>query len=138
MSRAAGAGASTPSRVSLWGPVALYMALIFWVSSMSSPPAPGAVNDKLLHFACYGGLAALILRATAGGRLAGVTRSAALLAWAIATAYGATDEVHQGFVPFRSAEFADLAADALGAALAVAVLGASGIIARSRQAARLR
>ncbi len=122
------------SRLSLWAPVAAYMALIFWVSSMSSPPSPDGVDDKLLHFVCYGGLAALALRATAGGQLAGLTWRAALLAWAIATAYGATDEFHQSFVPHRSVELADLAADAAGAALAVGVLGASGIIARSRQA----
>ncbi len=129
---------AAPSLVALWGPVALYMALIFWVSSMSSPPAPGAVNDKVLHIGCYGGLAALTLRATAGGRLSGVTWTSGLLAWAIATAYGATDEFHQAFVPLRSVELADLAADAVGAALAVAVLGAFGIIARSRAAGRSR
>lgn len=138
MNRPAGAGAPGPSRLSLWGPVVVYMGLIFWASSMSSPPSPGAVNDKVLHLACYGGLAGLTLRATAGGRLAGVTWTAALLAWAIATVYGATDEFHQSFVPQRSVELADLVADAVGAALAVAVVGASGIIARSRAAAGTR
>lgn len=123
---------AAPSRLSLWAPVAACMALIFWVSSMSSPPSPGQVSDKLLHFAAYGGLATLCLRATSGGRLAGITPRAALLAWLLATGYGATDELHQRFVPHRSADVADLAADALGAAAAVVGLGASGIIARSR------
>lgn len=138
MSGLGAADGSGPSRLSLWGPVVIYMALIFWVSSMSAPPSPGNVNDKVLHFVCYGGLAALALRATAGGRLAGLTWRAALLAWTVATIYGATDEFHQSFVPHRSVELADLAADAAGAALAVAVLGASGIIARSRAVARTR
>lgn len=123
---------AAPSRLSLWGPVAAYMALIFALSAMSSPPSPGPINDKVLHFGFYGGLAAVTLRATTGGRLAGLTPPSAVLAWAIATAYGATDEFHQHFVPSRTADLADLAADSLGAAMAVGVLGASGIIMRSR------
>ena len=129
---------AVPSRLSLWGPVVAYMALIFALSAMSSPPSPGPINDKVLHFGFYGGLAAVTLRATAGGRLAGLTWTAAAAAWAIATAYGVTDEFHQRFVPYRSADVADLVADSLGAAVAVGVLGASGIIARSRGPARLR
>jgi VanZ family protein len=125
---------AAPSRLSLWAPVVACMALIFGLSSMSSPPTPGAVSDKLLHFAAYGGLAALCLRATCGGRLVGLSPRTLLLAWALATAYGATDEFHQRFVPHRSAELADLAADGAGAAVAVSVLGAFGIIARSRVA----
>ena len=121
-----------PSRLSLWAPVGACMGLIFWLSSMSSPPSPGPINDKILHFVAYGGLATLCLRATSGGRLAGLSLRAGLLAWGLATAYGATDEVHQHFVPYRTADIADLAADAAGAAAAVGVLGASGIIARSR------
>lgn len=125
---------AAPSRLSLWAPVGACMALIFWLSSMSSPPSPGPINDKVLHFAAYGGLATLCLRATSGGRLAGLTWRAALLAWFIATGYGVTDEFHQRFVPYRTADVADLVADALGAAVAVGGFGASGIIARSRGA----
>ena len=36
----------------------------------------------------------------------------------IAICYGATDEAHQLFVPQRTAELADVAADSLGATLA--------------------
>lgn len=128
-------GGPAPSGAALWGPVVAYMGLIFALSSLSAPPSPADVNDKLQHFVFYGGLAALTLRATSGGTLAGVTVTTALLAWAITTAYGASDEFHQSFVPGRSAELADLVADGLGAAAAVVVLGASGIIARSRRAA---
>ena len=129
---------AAPSRLSLWGPVVAYMALIFALSAMSSPPSPGPINDKVLHFGFYGGLAAVTLRATSGGRLTGITWTVIAAAWAIATAYGATDEFHQAFVPHRSADLADLVADSLGAAVAVGALGASGIIARSRGPARPR
>lgn len=120
------------SRVVLWGPVVAYMALIFALSARSVLPSPLGLNDKVVHFAFYGGLATLALRATAGGRLAGLSMRAMLAAWAIASVYGASDEFHQSFVPGRSADPWDLLADAAGAALAVVVFGASGIIARSR------
>jgi VanZ family protein len=51
-------------------------------------------------------------------------------AWLIATAYGATDEWHQSFVPNRHAEFRDLQADALGACAGVIAVWAWGIIRR--------
>lgn len=116
----------------LWGPVVAYMAIIFALSSRSVLPSPLGLNDKVVHFGFYGGLALLALRATAGGRLAGLSLPAMLAAWAIATVYGATDEFHQSFVPGRSADVWDLVADAAGAALAVVAFGAFGIIARSR------
>ena len=37
----------------------------------------------------------------------------------IATAYAATDEVHQVFVPGRSAEFTDVLLDSLGALVGI-------------------
>ena len=122
-------------RLVLWGPVAAWMTVIFVLSSLSAPRSPVPANDKVQHFVGYGILGALAVRATAGGRLTGVTMRAAAAAWAIATAYGVTDEYHQNFVPERSPEAADIAADALGAGAAVAAVWAFGIIDRSRRPA---
>ncbi len=98
------------------------MALIFAASAVSSvPTAARAIDDGLWHGAGYGALAALLLRALAAARWEAVTARTALLAAALATAYGATDELHQWFVPGRTAQWSDLAADATGAA---AVCGA--------------
>ena len=98
------------------------MALIFAASGVSSvPSAARGIDDGLLHGAGYGVLAALLLRALAAARWDGVTVRTAFLAAALATLYGVTDELHQWFVPGRSAEWSDLVADAAGAA---AVCGA--------------
>lgn len=104
----------------LWGPVVAYMAAIFFVSSLSEPPVPPEVADKWGHAFTYCGLAVLAVRAVAGGLLARIDVRAAVIAVAIATAYGATDEFHQMVVPGRSAELYDLYAD-FGGALAGAI-----------------
>lgn len=119
----------------LWGPVVLYMAAIFAVSSMPEPPAPPGIDDKTQHFAAYAGLGVVTLRATSGGVITGLRAGAALAAWAIATTFGASDEFHQRFVPGQSADLLDLRADALGAAVAIGAAWLSGILLRSRRAA---
>lgn len=106
----------------LWGPVACYLALIFIVSSRSEVSIPGGVSDLAAHFVAYLGLGAVILRALAGGVRRGVPLGSAVLAAALATLYGASDELHQLFVPGRSASVEDLVADALGAATGAALL----------------
>jgi len=65
--------------------------------------------DKVYHALNFGVLA-LFLR-LASGR--------AWLAVLLASLYGATDELHQAFVPGRSADPADWLADTLGALAAV-------------------
>jgi VanZ family protein len=106
--------------------VAIYMVLIFGISSISSPPdLSGSIGDKGGHAVLYFGLAALFVRALAGGwwRSFGVGIAAAAVT--LSTLYGVTDEIHQMFVPPRTAELADLAADALGSVAAVVVLYAA-------------
>lgn len=81
-------------------------------SSLAGPRIPGL--DKAVHFAVYGLLATLVCRQGRGWRAAGWSALAV-------SAFGATDEWHQSFVPGRSTELADWLADTLGAATAVAV-----------------
>ena len=105
------------------------MALIFALSSISRPPdLPSGIGDKGGHALLYSGLAALFVRALAGGSLQPFGALTACAAVAFSTLYGVTDEVHQMFVPERTADFADLAADALGAAAAVLALHAVQVI----------
>ncbi len=101
----------------LWGPVAAMMAAIFVVSGSSSPPRlPASVSDVMAHAAAYAVLGAALLRAVAGADWSRITAARVLLAVVLAVSYGLTDEAHQSFVPGRSPEWRDVAADALGAA----------------------
>jgi VanZ family protein len=90
---------------------------------------PSGVSDKVGHSFGYVGLGLLVTRAVAGGVPRRITWAQALMAVLLTTAYGATDEFHQRFVAGRSAELADLYADACGAGVAAALTWAWGIIA---------
>jgi VanZ family protein len=116
------------TRLVRWVPVLIYMGAIFLLSADSDPPAPSAISDKTLHVIAYGGLAALLFRAVAGGLAARMTARAAALTLLITTAYGASDELHQMFVPGRSPELSDLFADAVGGALGLIACRAWAII----------
>lgn len=108
-------------RAWLWGPVAVYALAIFLVSASPAPASlPGGVTDKQGHLAAYAGLSLVTLRALAGGNWGGVTLGRAAGAALLSTAFGASDEVHQQFVPGRTGDPADLAADTVGAVLAAA------------------
>jgi hypothetical protein len=118
----------------VWGPAALQMAVIFGFSATPDiGRLPGGVSDLTAHFAGYGLLGGLVVRAIAGGRWAGVTPAAAAGAWLFSAAYGVSDEFHQSFVPGRTPSGIDWVADAAGAAVAIAaVLLVSRIVQRRR------
>jgi VanZ family protein len=76
-------------------------------------------RDKGVHFVEYGVLALLLAHAarlTWPRHHPARTASLALLATVL---WGFLDEVHQGFVPGRSSDALDLAADAAGAVVGV-------------------
>ena len=115
----------------LWVPVAAYMAAIFVLSSIPNPPTvPQPGSDKVLHFLLYGGLAVLIVRAVAGGFDRPVTIRTVIVAVIVSALYGATDELHQHFVPPRQMDAWDLAADSVGAAASALALYAAHAIRR--------
>lgn len=130
-----------------WLSPGLLMALIFWLSSQ---PALGAVgwfyamavrlfgdtpaSDWLLplaarfdpyaawfgHFTMYGLLALAFYQAIR--RQWPALARPYLWAWGVTVLYGATDEIHQHFVPGRTAQLHDLLTDGLGAAAALGIL----------------
>ena len=107
------------------------MIVIFISNSMPDPPRPpGDFSNASLHSTGYALLGALLLRGFAAARWRGVTIRAVLLAIVAATAYAAFDEWHQLYVPGRTADIHDLAADTIGASAAAVALWGWGIIRR--------
>jgi len=108
-------------------PALAYAAIIFALSAQSDPlpflPPEIFLQDKLLHAAEYAVLGGLLVPAL---RAVGLRPRVALLAaMVIASAFGASDEFHQSFVPGRSADVADWVADTLGAAVGALVATAA-------------
>jgi|SRR5206468_817279 len=100
-----------------WLPPIVYAAAIFHFSAETNPlpTLTTTIWDKALHIVEYAGLAVLVARAL---RREGFGRGWSLtLALAIASAYGASDEWHQIFVPGRDSNVLDWVADTIGAAI---------------------
>jgi VanZ family protein len=130
--------ASSIPRWRLWLPVALYMAFIFGLSSISQTPDLPGGSDKGLHALLYAGLGVLLVRALAGGIGQPITLVMVLTATFVAGAYGVSDEFHQYFVPPRQVEALDVVADTIGAAAAAfALFGWSASRARKAAGERL-
>lgn len=89
----------------------LWMGVIFWLSSLTGSTVPSRYST-LGHFSVYAVLGALYLLALprempVGRRI--------LIAVALASLYGVSDEFHQSFVPGRTPDPADWAMDTIGA-----------------------
>ncbi len=102
-------------------PAMVFATLIFAVSSLSKTPEilPEVVGaDKLLHTLEYFIFGYLIMRVFATSPSQSIRGRAVLLALMVGTAYAASDEFHQTFVPGRTASLFDILFDALGVFLA--------------------
>lgn len=116
-------------RLLAWLPAVAWAAVIFALSSrprlLAGPEVPGL--DKAAHFGAYAILGWLLARAA--------DRSALPLVVGVLLGllYGASDEVHQMYVPGRSPDVLDWFADAAGVAAATFVYTRL----RARRAARM-
>ena len=104
------------------------MALIFYLSSFERAPLPDDVSDKFAHMGGYAMLGLLVALGFAGRLPVRFTWRLALSTVFVTTLYGVSDELHQMYVPGRSADMYDVMADAAGGLLAVAVCGLWGIL----------
>ena len=104
----------------IWSIIFLYAALIFYFSSISNPPQPLSPKDPLWdlmttleHVAEYTILGGLLY--IGFNSLGGKTKEKAFtLAVLVASLYGASDEIHQYFVPNRYCDIKDFLADSAG------------------------
>jgi hypothetical protein len=96
-------------------PAIAWAGVIFGLSSLPGSSLPGGYSVQG-HLAEYAILGVLVLLALADSGPAG---RAALIALIACSAYGITDEFHQSFVPGRTPDVLDWAADTVGAAIGV-------------------
>jgi VanZ family protein len=98
------------------------MAVIFALSSLPTTPGMPGGTDKVLHGLLYAGLGSLMMRAFAKGARENLTPASAVYSVLASTIYALSDEFHQGFVPKRQSDAADVLADFVGAAVASGLL----------------
>ena len=95
---------------------------------------------KIAHFSEYAILGMLALNlvrlAAKSGGTAQLSPKHVALAWALATAYAVTDEVHQIFVPGRSCMFTDVLIDSAGVLAGALVFLAISSFAKRRTISR--
>jgi VanZ like family len=101
-----------------WLPVAAWAGLIFALSSIPDLGTGLGGWDLMLRkvaqldeYAIFGALLARAIQTA--------TTAWTWIAWVAGTAYAASDELHQHFVPGRHASLLDLVIDAVGVALGV-------------------
>ncbi len=111
------------SSFELWAPVVLSAGLIFIFSSFSFhynwfQKTQKIHLDWLAHIVEYGVFGALVCRAfCAYGFFAQRAGRLFLAVMLVGVLYGASDEFHQSFVPYRDSNPADVAADTVGMTL---------------------
>jgi VanZ family protein len=106
-------------------PLILYCGFIFFISSLSAPPAPDygfVFSDKINHAGAYGIMMLLAFRASSLLFRDSRLRTRLLAALIFTLLYGASDEIHQYFVPNRECDLLDWLADATGAMLAIGAI----------------
>lgn len=96
-------------RLLAWLPAVAWAAFIFSLSAQSNVPGPEVPGiDKVEHFGAYAVLGWLLVRAADRSLLP------LALGAVLGVLYGASDEIHQMFVPGRSPDVMDWVADAAG------------------------
>ena len=129
--------ARTHRTAAAWGPVIVYCGAIFAQSSFPTSDALPTffMSDKLLHLGAYALLAILFHRALGQHRVGASPLKRAILTIAFTVLYGISDEFHQSFVPGRSPEILDVAADAAGGLIGVILAQRFGHSGSARSAA---
>ena len=104
------------------GPLVIWLVIIFWLSSIRHVPRQPWIPhlDKIVHATIFLVLCWFAHRAFRfQDRMPGLRQHALIAAFLLTVAYGYIDEFHQRFVPGRSYDLADFAADSTGALIYV-------------------
>lgn len=120
-----------------WVPAALYMALIWLISSLALTDVSVSrfpFGDKGVHFVEYGVLGFLVAHAALRTWPRHLPWRTAALAVFLTVVWGFVDEIHQAFVPGRESEALDVLADGAGAVLGVAARHALAMAGSLRRA----
>lgn len=117
-------------------PAFAWMAGIFYLSHQSTPlGGPSSPWEPVMaHLGLYAVLAVLLIWPGAGalGGLKMPWFGVLAVVFALTLLYGATDELHQAWIPGRTASISDLAIDAAGAASGLGLMVAAAEVSRFR------
>lgn len=111
------------SKYLVYIPLIIYWLILFILTSLPSGMAITTdVSDKINHFGAYGLLSVFLYTALHfQNKYITMKKYPAIFTVLIASFYGALDEIHQIYVPGRSAELLDWLADILGSITAVII-----------------
>lgn len=104
----------------VYTPLVIYWVILLAATSFPTDAIPSfGVSDKFLHFAAYFCLGILLnLSLIFQNKYSFLKRKSTWYTIFIGAIYGIIDEIHQHYIPGRSMEFLDFAADFLGLVLA--------------------
>lgn len=108
----------------IWALPLSVAATIVWLSSRSTYPLDLSLPeplDKVAHLAAFGTLAISLDIAWRHSRPNTALALRFMVLFTIVALFGASDELHQYFVPGRSCDFFDWIADAAGGALGLTI-----------------
>jgi VanZ family protein len=105
-------------------PLVLYWIVLFTATTLPGNQLPDLhLSDKIEHFSAFFILAVMLNLALIFQRKSFIIfKYAALVTIIITLSYGAVDELHQLFIPGRSADIRDWLADSTGVILGVFIL----------------
>lgn len=105
-------------------PLVLYWVILFTATTIPGNQLPDIhLSDKIEHFSAFFILAVLLnLTLIYQRKSLLLFKYAALVTIIICLSYGAIDELHQMFIPGRSADLRDWLADSVGVILGVLIL----------------
>lgn len=106
-------------------PAIIYFLIIFYLSSISSPPVPPSLSDDILHIIEFFLLFILIYRAFNNGLIAKMEIKNFIYSLIFPLFYSGLDEYHQSFVPGRDSSLKDVRNDIIGiflAAIAIIII----------------